>query len=147
MNKEKKIKILQDVIQIETVNDNEVAVAEYFKNLLNEYGIDSKLVEYSPTRANLVAEIKGEKPGKVLIFNGHSDVVAAGDPEDWTHPPFAGVIEDGKLYGRGATDMKAGLTALALAMIEIKEQDLLKAGSLHYNSRRRDWNVWFKTND
>ncbi len=132
MNKEKKIKILQDVIQIETVNDNEVAVAEYFKNLLNEYGIDSKLVEYSPTRANLVAEIKGEKPGKVLIFNGHSDVVAAGDPEDWTHPPFAGVIEDGKLYGRGATDMKAGLTALALAMIEIKEQDLLKAGTIRF---------------
>lgn len=132
MNKEKKIKILQDVIQIETVNDNEVAVAEYFKDLLNEYEIDSKLVEYSPTRANLVAEIKGEKPGKVLIFNGHSDVVAAGDPEDWTHPPFAGVIEDGKLYGRGATDMKAGLTALALAMIEIKEQDLLKAGTIRF---------------
>ncbi len=132
MNKEEKIKILQDVIQIETVNDNEVAVAEYFKDLLNEYEIDSKLVEYSPTRANLVAEIKGEKPGKVLIFNGHSDVVAAGDPEDWTHPPFAGVIEDGKLYGRGATDMKAGLTALALAMIEIKEQDLLKAGTIRF---------------
>ena len=132
MNKEEKIKILQDVIQIETVNDNEVAVAEYFKNLLNEYGIDSKLVEYSPTRANLVAEIKGEKPGKVLIFNGHSDVVAAGDPKEWTHPPFAGVIEDGKLYGRGATDMKAGLTALALAMIEIKEQDLLKAGTIRF---------------
>ena len=132
MNKEKKIKILQDVIQIETVNDNEVAVAEYFKDLFNEYEIDSKLVEYSPKRANLVAEIKGEKPGKVLIFNGHSDVVAAGDPEDWTHPPFAGVIEDGKLYGRGATDMKAGLTALALAMIEIKEQDLLKAGTIRF---------------
>ena len=132
MIKEEKIKILQDVIQIETVNDNEVAVAEYFKDLLNEYEIDSKLVEYSPTRANLVAEIKGEKPGKVLIFNGHSDVVAAGDPEDWTHPPFAGVIEDGKLYGRGATDMKAGLTALALAMIEIKEQDLLKAGTIRF---------------
>lgn len=132
MNKEEKIKILQDVIQIETVNDNEVAVAEYFKDLLNEYEIDSKLVEYSPTRANLVAEIKGEKPGKVLIFNGHSDVVAAGDPEDWTHPPFAGVIEDGKLYGRGATDMKAGLTALALAMIEIKEQDLLKTGTIRF---------------
>lgn len=132
MNKEKKIKILQDVIQIETVNDNEVAVAEYFKDLFNEYEIESKLVEYSPMRANLVAEIKGEKPGKVLIFNGHSDVVAAGDPEDWTHPPFAGVIEDGKLYGRGATDMKAGLTALALAMIEIKEQDLLKAGTIRF---------------
>lgn len=132
MNNENKVKILQDVIQIETVNDNEIAVAEYFKRLLNEYGIASELVEYSPTRVNLVAEIKGEKPGKVLVFNGHSDVVAAGDPNDWMHPPFAGVIEDGKLYGRGATDMKAGLTALALAMIEIKEQDLLEAGTIRF---------------
>ena len=130
MNKEEKIQILQDVIQIETVNDNEIAVAEYFKNLLNEYGIDSKLVEYSPTRVNLVAEIKGEKPGKVLIFNGHSDVVAAGDPNDWKFPPFTAEIEDGKMYGRGTTDMKAGLTALAIAMIELKENNQLKAGTI-----------------
>lgn len=130
MNKEEKIQILQDVIQIETVNDNEIAVAEYFKNLLNEYGIDSKLVEYSPTRVNLVAEIKGEKPGKVLIFNGHSDVVAAGDPNDWKFPPFSAEIEDGKMYGRGTTDMKAGLTALAIAMIELKENNQLKAGTI-----------------
>ncbi len=132
MNKEDKIKILQEVIQIETVNDNEIAVAEYFQKLFKEYEIDSQIIEYSPTRANLVAEIKGEKPGKVLIFNGHSDVVAAGDPNDWTHPPFAGVIEDGKMYGRGTTDMKAGLTALALALIELKEQDAIKAGTLRF---------------
>lgn len=79
---------------------------------------------------NLVAEIKGEKPGKVLIFNGHSDVVAAGDPNDWKFPPFSAEIEDGKMYGRGTTDMKAGLTALAIAMIELKENNQLKAGTI-----------------
>lgn len=130
MNKEEKIKILQDVIRIQTVNDNELEVAQYYKNLLEKHGIESKLVEYSPTRSNLIAEIKGEKPGKVLIFSGHTDVVAAGDPKDWTHPPFDAVIEDGKMYGRGTTDMKAGLTALVLAMIELKENNTLKSGTV-----------------
>lgn len=130
MKREEKIKILQDVIQIETENDNEVEVATYYQKLLNEHGISSELVEYSPTRANLIAEIKGDTPGKVLIFNGHMDVVAAGNHKDWTYPPYGAVIEEGKMYGRGTTDMKAGLTALVLAMIEIKEKNLLTAGTL-----------------
>ncbi len=132
MNKEEKISILQDVIRIQSVNDHELEVAKYFQTLLEKYGIDSKLVEYSPTRSNLIAEIKGKNPGKVLILNGHTDVVSAGDPNGWTHPPFDAVIEDGKMYGRGTTDMKAGLTALVLAMIEIKEKQLLKSGTLRF---------------
>lgn len=130
MNKEERIKHLQEVIQIQSENDNEIEVAKYYQNLLKEYGIDSQLVEYSPTRSNLIAEIKGEEPGKVLIFNGHMDVVDAGDHSGWTHPPFEAVIEDGKMYGRGTTDMKAGLTALVLAMIELKESGALKKGIL-----------------
>lgn len=130
MNKEEKIKVLQDVIRIQSVNDNELEVAKYYQDLLEKHGIESSLVEYSPTRSNLIAEIKGEKPGKVLIFSGHTDVVTAGDTKDWIHPPFDAVIEDGKMYGRGTTDMKAGLTALVLAMIELKEGNSLKSGTV-----------------
>lgn len=130
MNKEEKIKILQDVIRIQSVNDNELEVAKYYQDLLEKHGIESSLVEYSPTRSNLIAEIKGEKPGKVLIFSGHTDVVTAGDPKDWIHPAFDAVIEDGKMYGRGTTDMKAGLTALVIAMIELKESHSLKSGTV-----------------
>src|SRR5690625_5309233 len=57
------------------------------------------------------------------------DVVDTGYPSGWTHPRFEGVIEDGKMYGRGTTDMKAGLTALVLAMIELKESGSLKHGT------------------
>lgn len=130
MNKEERIKHLQEVIRIQSENDHELEVAKYYQNLLKEHGIDSQLVEHSPTRSNLIAEVKGEEPGKVLIFSGHMDVVDAGDPSGWTYPPFEGVIEDGKMYGRGTTDMKAGLTALVLAMIELKESGALKKGTV-----------------
>lgn len=130
MEREDKIKILQDVIQIETENDHEIEVAKYYQELFEKNGIESELVEYSPTRSNLVAEIKGEEPGKVLILSGHMDVVAAGDEKDWTYPPFGAVVDDGKMYGRGTTDMKAGLTALVLAMIELKNSGELLKGTI-----------------
>lgn len=130
MNREEKIQILQDIIRIQTVNDNEKEAAAYYKDLLAKHDIDSKIVEYSPTRHNLVAEIKGENPGKVLVFSGHMDVVGIGDIDDWNYPPFDAVIENGKMYGRGTTDMKAGLTALLIAMIEVKKSGQLKHGTI-----------------
>lgn len=121
MDREKKISVLQDIIRIKSENNHETVVAEYYQNLLAEYGIESKLIEYVPGRSNLVAEVKGSQPGKVLAYSGHMDVVAAGDPKEWTHDPFGAEIVDGKLYGRGTTDMKAGLTAMVLALIAVKE--------------------------
>jgi succinyl-diaminopimelate desuccinylase len=56
--------------------------------------------------------------GPVLGFNGHVDVVPPGDPRAWRHAPFAAVIEDGWLYGRGASDMKSGVAAFAAAAID-----------------------------
>ena len=56
--------------------------------------------------------------GPVLGFNGHVDVVPPGDPAAWRHPPFAAAIEDGWLYGRGASDMKSGVAAFAAAAID-----------------------------
>lgn len=58
----------------------------------------------------------------MLVVSGHLDVVTAGDESEWTYPPFGGEIHDGKMYGRGTTDMKAGLCALIIAMIELKEE-------------------------
>src|SRR5699024_11885317 len=78
MNKEERIKHLQEIMRIPSENDNEIQVAKYYQKLLEEHGIESKLVEYSPTRQNLIAEIKGENPGKDLGFNGHMEVVEAG---------------------------------------------------------------------
>lgn len=130
MDNKKRIAILQDVIRIKSENDHEALVADYYQKLLNEYGIESELIEYSPGRSNLIAELKGDDSGKILCFNGHMDVVAAGDPNEWTYDPFAAEIVDGKMYGRGTTDMKAGLTAMVLALIELKESGQAFNGTL-----------------
>lgn len=121
MDKQEKIKILQDVIQLETPNGNEEIVALYYKNLLEAHGIESELIQYADGRVNLVAELKGQEDGKILTVSGHMDVVDAGNPDLWTYPPYGAEIHDGVMYGRGTTDMKAGLTALIIAMIELKE--------------------------
>ena len=66
--------------------------------------------------ANLYARWGTAAP--VLGFNGHTDVVPPGDPAAWRHPPFAAAIEDGRLWGRGAADMKSGVAAFAAAAID-----------------------------
>lgn len=121
MDKQEKVKILQDIIQLQTPNGNEEIVAMYYKNLLEAHGIESQLIQYADGRSNLVAEIQGDDQGKILAVSGHMDVVDAGNPDLWTYPPYGAEIYDGVMYGRGTTDMKAGLTALIIAMIELKE--------------------------
>ncbi len=118
MNEQQKIKILSDMVSIKSVNDNEQEVALYLQKLLKEHGIPSKLISYSDSRASLVAEIgNGNKP--IIAFSGHEDVVATDD--SWKTDPFKLIESNGKLYGRGTTDMKGGLADMVIAMIELKE--------------------------
>ena len=130
MEKEKKISILQDIVRIKSVNGNEKEVAEYLQNLLNEYEIESEIIDWEePGRSNLVATIqKGE--GKTLGISGHLDVVSAGDESEWKYPPYEAHIEGNKLYGRGTTDMKAGTAALVITLIEMKEESISFNGTI-----------------
>lgn len=125
---EEKIKILSDLIAIKSINENEIEVANYIKELFDEYGIESKIVPVTDTRVNLVAEIGNGRP--VIGVSGHMDVVSPGDESEWTSDPFTLTERDGKLYGRGTNDMKAGLLNLVLVMIELKENNELKNGTV-----------------
>lgn len=127
---EEKVQILKDVVGIKTVNDNELEVCHYFKDLFEKHGIESHIDMVKGQRANLIAEIGEGSP--VLGISGHMDVVAEGDHDQWTYDPFTLTEEEGYLYGRGAGDMKSGLVALALAMIEIKESGALKKGKIKF---------------
>ena len=131
MNREERIKVLQDIVKIKSVNDNEKDVAEYLEQLFSDNGIDAKHVANNETRHNLVAEYANGE-GKVLGLSGHQDVVAAGDESEWKFPPFSGHIHEGKLYGRGSTDMKSGLAALAIAMIELKNEAAEFNGTIRF---------------
>lgn len=131
MNKEERIKVLQDIVKVKSVNDNEKDVADYLEKLFSDNGIESKHIANNETRHNLVAEHTNGK-GKVLGISGHQDVVAAGDENEWKFPPFSGHIDGDKLYGRGSTDMKSGLAALAIAMIELKNEDANFNGTVRF---------------
>ncbi|ECB9715971.1 ArgE/DapE family deacylase [Listeria monocytogenes] len=121
MERERKIQILKDIVNIDSTNGHEEQVANYLQKLFAEYGIESEKVQYDVDRASLVSEI-GSNDGKVLAFSGHMDVVDAGDVSKWKFPPFEATEHEGKIYGRGATDMKSGLVAMVIAMIELHEE-------------------------
>lgn len=125
-----KLQILADLIAIKSVNENEIEVANYLKDLFAEYGIESKIVPVTETRVNLVAEIGSGSP--VIGISGHMDVVSAGDESEWKSDPFVMTERNGNLYGRGTNDMKSGLVNLALTMIELKANNELKNGTVRF---------------
>ena len=104
--------ILTGLVKIDTSNPpgNEIKAAQYIKTLLDREGIESEIFESAPGRGNIVARLKGNGSKRPLLLMGHLDVVGV-EREKWTVDPFAAVIKDGYLYGRGASDDKAMTSA------------------------------------
>ncbi len=125
MDKKEYVKVLQDIIKINTENDNEELVAKYLQKLLKDNGIESELIYFSEGRANLVAKISNNK-GKTLALSGHMDVVKSGDESKWIYPPFSGHIDNNIIWGRGTSDMKTGLAALVIAFIKVAKRKEFK---------------------
>ncbi|BDR61061.1 ArgE/DapE family deacylase [Lactobacillus xylocopicola] len=117
MEQERAVKILADLIRIESTNDHESLVADYLSDLFKGYPVKLERVTYAPGRDNLVVTM-GEQ-GPLLGFSGHEDVVAAGDLASWRTPPFSPTIKDGQLFGRGTSDMKSGLAAMVVGMLDL----------------------------
>lgn len=128
MTEKEQIQLLADLVAIRSVNGKETEVAEYIKNFLKKYDIEAKILSVTEGRSNLVAEVGNGDP--VYGWSGHMDVVDAGDEKQWSVPPFELTEKSGKLYGRGITDMKSGVAAMLIAMVEIKERQLLKRGTI-----------------
>ncbi len=131
MTKEEQLTVLKKIISIQTVNENEAELANYIAGLFQPYvgaGVKIEKVNYAPGRDNLVVTIGNG--GKVLGYSGHMDVVAPGDLAAWNTDPFEPVVKDDKLYGRGACDMKSGLAALVVALLEMLEKGQQPAGTI-----------------
>jgi acetylornithine deacetylase len=83
---------------------------------------------------NVVGVLRGVGGGRSMILNGHIDVVPEGNIDDWDHDPYSGHIQDGRLYGRGSTDMKGGTVSLLLAIEAIKASDISLKGDVIFQS-------------
>ncbi|MER1956563.1 MAG: M20 family metallopeptidase [Solibacillus sp.] len=120
------IALTQKLVQIESVfrndgkgNEQEVAnyVAEYLRNL--NLGIEVHMEEVAPGRPNVIGIIDSKKPGKTLLFEGHTDVVTEGNRDAWTYDPFGAEIITGRMYGRGTNDTKGNLACMITAVQSI----------------------------
>ncbi|MBM1815540.1 acetylornithine deacetylase/succinyl-diaminopimelate desuccinylase family protein [Pseudosulfitobacter pseudonitzschiae] len=118
------IQLTQDLIRIPTLNppgENYREICDFLDKRLSKHGFQTQLIRAHGTpgdsekypRWNIVARRDGAQTGECVHFNSHTDVVEVG--QGWTFDPFGGAVSDGKIYGRGACDMKGGLAASIIA--------------------------------
>tara|TARA_Y100000588_G_scaffold391192_1_gene499113 strand:- start:1644 stop:3044 length:1401 start_codon:yes stop_codon:yes gene_type:complete len=109
------------LLKIDTRNPpgNETKVAKYLQEVLHSEGIHSELFALEPSRANLIARLKGDGSKRPLLVMGHTDVVGVQE-ERWSVDPFAAVRKDGFIYGRGSLDDKDNVTASLMVMLMLK---------------------------
>ncbi len=113
--------LLQQYVRINTTNPpgNETLAARWIQAVLARDGIESRIYEPAPGKANLVARLAGDGSARPIVLLNHMDVVEA-TPEFWSVPPFAGTIQDGYLYGRGTVDMKGIGISQLMGMVLLK---------------------------
>jgi acetylornithine deacetylase/succinyl-diaminopimelate desuccinylase-like protein len=119
------IQHFQALLRLDTSSPpgNETRAVDYLKQVFENEGIPYQVFAKDPSRANIVARIKGNGKKRPILVLGHTDVVTV-DPAKWTHPPFGAVRDGGYVYGRGAVDDKDNLVAGLMLMLTLKRQNI-----------------------
>ena len=132
---EQVLDLCRSLVRCRSYSGQESGVAEALRNFMTAHGFDSVTTD---RYGNVIGCIKGNRPGKKLLFDGHMDTVPVSDPAQWRRDPFGAEVHDGKLYGRGASDMKgavAGFVTAAAAFAEDTNRnfpgELYVAGVVH----------------
>ncbi|MCG8484806.1 MAG: M20 family metallopeptidase [Clostridia bacterium] len=136
VNEQELVKFTQDILRIKSVYDpdkegyNEEKVAKYIANYLKELGLEVHVQEVVEGRPNVIGILRGKEEGNRILFEGHTDVVTAGDLDDWNYDPFAATIKDNKIYARGACDTKGNVAAAIFAVKAIIDSKVDFKGSI-----------------
>jgi acetylornithine deacetylase/succinyl-diaminopimelate desuccinylase-like protein len=116
---------MQEYLQVNTTNPpgNELRAATFFKKIFEQEGIENRVLEYAPGRADFWARVPHTTPGaeRPIVLLNHMDVVTS-DSKQWKIPPFSGSVVNGFMYGRGAQDMKSTGLAQLVVMVMLKRE-------------------------
>ena len=136
IDREELVRLARELVRIPSVyrpedtEGNEANVARFVADYLERAGFEVSIEEVTPGRPNVWAVWEGDRPGKTLLFEAHTDVVTEGSAEDWDHPPFGAERDGGRIYGRGACDTKGNLAAAVVAVRAIRDSGVSFPGSL-----------------
>ncbi len=136
VNPDELVQLTRDLVRLPSVvrpgdpRGNEAAVAQHVERWLANEGFALEVHAVAPGRPNVLAWLGEKGDGRTLLLEGHTDVVTEGNAAEWTHPPFAADLVDGRIYGRGAADMKSGLAAAMVAAAAIKRSGARLRGRL-----------------
>jgi succinyl-diaminopimelate desuccinylase len=136
IDREELVRLTRELVRIPSVycpgdpEGNEERVARFLADYLEREGFEVHTEEVAPGRPNVWAVWKGERPGKTLLFEAHTDVVTEGRAEDWSHPPFGAERVGDRIYGRGACDTKGNLAAAVMAVRAIKDSGVPFPGNV-----------------
>ena len=137
INAEEVVELTRSLVRIPSVyrpgeaGANEAEAAAFVEAWFRREGLPVEIQEVAPGRPNVLSWIGEKGPGqRCLLLEGHTDVVTEGDPHAWTSPPFAAEMRDGRIYGRGAADMKSGLAAAMIALAAFKRAGVTPKGKL-----------------
>jgi succinyl-diaminopimelate desuccinylase len=125
------LRLLTECVKLPTINPpgDEKLAADWLAEHLERQGFSPRVDDLGGNRANIMTVLRGTGEKPALVFNGHLDVVPVGDTP-WTYDPFAGVRVNGRLYGRGTSDMKSGLMAMVMAADALKQAGVRLKGDL-----------------
>ncbi|OLE37702.1 MAG: hypothetical protein AUG00_07435 [Candidatus Rokubacteria bacterium 13_1_20CM_2_70_7] len=130
------VALTRDLVRIPSVvrpddsHATEGAVAQYIERWFVKEGLNVEVQPVAPGRPNVVAWLGDKGDGRCLLLEGHTDVVTEGNPAEWRYPPFSGQVANGRIWGRGAADMKGGLAAAMIAAAAIKRSGVPLGGRL-----------------
>lgn len=125
------VEICRDLVRAPSENPpgDEEAVASASEMWLDRLGLAHERVVPAPNRPSVLSSW-GTSDERTLLFNGHYDVVPVEDHDAWPHPPFSAAIADGKIYGRGSTDMKSGIASCLGAIAALQRAGIEPRGRL-----------------
>lgn len=128
------IDLLQNLVDLPSVNGSsgELALARKICELLQAEGLPARCQQVDENKANVLLFLQGADRERCIVWNGHLDTVEGGDLAAWTSSPWQSEIREGRLYGRGSSDMKAGLSAMLCCLINWKRRGIKPKTNLFF---------------